>query len=442
MENTEHLAIHIPPTKKKRVVIVGGGFGGIKLAHKLDNKLFQIVMFDRHNYHTFQPLLYQVATAGLEPDSIAGPLRKIIDDNEDFYFRLSKVERIEPGKNLIHTLIGELYYDYLVLANGSKTNYFGNQEILKYAFPLKQLPQALDLRSHLLQTFERAVMTKDSKELQGLMTFVIVGGGPTGVEVAGALSELRKHVLPNDYPELDFSQMKIYLVEGLTRVLSGMSEKSGHKAESYLRNFGVEVQKLKRVKTYDGKKVVFEDGSELYAHTLIWAAGVKGNIIEGLKDGSIYRDRIIVDEHLKVKNYQNIFAIGDIAFLQTEENPSGLPMLAPVAIQQGELVAKNLNNIIKGKKIKGFQYKDKGSMATIGRNRAVVDLPKGIHFAGLFAWFVWMFVHLFSIIGFRNKIVVFSNWLFNYFTYDRSTRLIIRPFDRTEKIKKDEAMNT
>jgi NADH:ubiquinone reductase (H+-translocating) len=429
------IAMHIPETKKKRVVVIGGGFAGIEFTKKLNDKYFQVVMFDRHNYHTFQPLLYQVATAGLEPDSIAGPLRKLVNSHKDFYFRLSRVERINPERNTISTKIGELRYDYLVIANGSKTNYFGNEGILKNSFPLKQLPQALDLRSHMLQNFEKAVLTQDPDEIRSLMNFVIVGGGPTGVEVAGAISELKKHVLPRDYPELDFSDMRIYLVEGMPRLLNGMSEKSGQRAEKYLKEFGVIVMKNRIVKSYDGKTVLFDDGSQLQAQTVIWGAGVTGNLIEGLKEDSAFRNRIYVDEYNKVKGYDNIYAIGDISLMVNKENPNGLPMLAPVAIQQGRCLADNLNALLSGKKMKPFKYFDKGSMATVGRNRAVVDLPGNLRFGGLFAWFIWMFIHLVSIIGYRNKLVVFNNWVWNYFTYDRSTRLIIRPYIKAKVVK-------
>jgi NADH:ubiquinone reductase (H+-translocating) len=427
----DNLLISIPDNGKPRVVIIGGGFGGIELAKRLKGKGLQIVMFDRNNYHTFQPLLYQVATAGLEPDSIAGPLRKLFDDHDDdeFFFRLGTVDHINPETNNIETSIGHLHYDYLVIANGSRTNFFNNKELFDKAFPLKQVPHALDLRSHILQNFEKAVLISDEQEKKGLMTFVIVGGGPTGVELSGAFGELRTHVLPKDYPELDFNKMKIYLVEGSPKLLGTMSEQSSRKALDYVRNFGVDVLLNTVVTDYNGDVVTLSTGEKMHAQTVIWAAGVLGNLIKGLNPDIVTRNsRIKVDNFNRVEGYSNIFAIGDIAAMSVEEYPNGHPMVAPVAIQQGKLLGKNLVNFIKGKEMTPFKYKDKGSMATIGRNRAVVDLPNGIRFQGLFAWFVWMFVHLMSIVGFRAKAVVLANWIWNYFTYDRGTRLIIRPY--------------
>ena len=438
MQNNLNYSIRIPASTKKRIVIIGGGFGGIQLARGLKNKGFQVVLLDRHNYHTFQPLLYQVATAGLEPDSIAGPLRKLLKHYKDFYFRMALVNRIVPEKNVIDTTIGQLEYDYLVIAVGSKTNYFGQEERFDKAFPLKQIPQALDLRSQILQNFEKAIMTTDKEERQSLKNFVIVGGGPTGVEVAGALGELKMHVLPNDYKELDFEKMNIYLIEGMPRLLNGMSENASKKSHEFLKRFDVTVKLGTMVKAFDGKFVHLDDGMVIPSQTLVWAAGVTGNMIDGLPEEVITRGRIEVDEFNKVKGCDNIFAIGDIALQKNESFQNGYPMLAPVAMQQGKLLAKNLYNLNKGKDLMAFNYVDKGSMATIGRNKAVADLNR-IKFSGLLAWFVWMFVHLMSIIGFRNKLVVFSNWLWNYFTYDRGTRLIIRPFVRKpEKKKQDE----
>jgi len=420
--------IKIPDSPKKRIVIIGGGFGGLKLAKGLRKKNFQVVLFDRHNYHTFQPLLYQVATAGLEPDSIAGPLRKRLKNFKDFYFRMATVESIDPSRNSIITEIGDLTYDYLVIASGSLTNFFGDAELERHVFPLKQIPHALNLRSQILQSFEKAVLQSDPEEKQALMNFVIVGGGPTGVELAGALGELKLHVLPKDYPEINFKKMMIYLVEGLPRLLNGMSDRAGENAFEYLKRFDVQVLVDKKLKGYDGKTVILNDGMQIPASTLIWAAGVKGNVLQGLSGDAVFKSRIKVDEFCRVKGSHNIFAIGDVAFFPTESFPNGLPMLAPVAIQMGSLLAKNLVQIGDGREMKKFEYLDKGSMATIGRNRAVVDLPGGLRLKGFFAWWVWMFVHLLSIIGFRNKWIVLSNWIWNYFTFDRSTRLIIRPY--------------
>jgi len=426
--------IHIPESEKPRVVIIGGGFAGIQMVKQLRKKSFQIVLLDRHNYHTFQPLLYQVATAGLEPDSIAEPLRKALDSNRDFYFRMASLERVDPEQKVVHTNIGYLEYDYLVIACGSVTNYFGNKEIEKNTFPLKQIPQALDLRSHILQNFEKAVLMIDSEEQKEYMNIVIVGGGPTGVEVAGALGELKKNVLPKDYPELDLSKMEIILLEGRDHLLAGMDESLGEKAIKYLKKFGVEIILGKHLKGYDGNEAVLSDESIIRTQTVIWAAGVNGNVPNGFPESSVDYSRLLVDRYSKVVGCEDVFAIGDIAFMKSEEAPKGHPMLAQVAMQQGRLLASNLDRIQKDKDLVQFSYKDKGSMATIGRNKAVVQLPR-LKFGGFAAWVVWMFVHLFSIIGFRNKLVVFSNWVWNYFTYDRGIRLIIRPFIKRKAAK-------
>lgn len=428
MRTLENLNISVPKSDKPRIVIIGGGFAGINLAKKINMHDFQVVMLDRNNYHTFQPLLYQVATAGLEPDSIAGPLRQIMDSKHDFYFRMARVTKIYPEKNMLSTMVGDLEYDFLVIANGSKTNYFGNETLADNTFPMKQVPQALDLRSQLLQNFEKAVMTEDPDDLQSLMNIVIVGGGPTGVELAGALAELRKHVLPNDYKDLDFKKMGIYLVEGQGRVLASMSEKSSIKAARYLKNLGVNVIVNDLVSSYDDNKAYLKKGGVIASSTVIWAAGVQGNVIEGLPKNAIEKNRIIVDEYNKVKGINNIFAIGDIALMQTEENPHGYPMLAPVAIQQARHLAKNLKRMKNERALEKFTYIDKGTMATIGRNKAVVDLPGKIQFGGMVAWIIWMFVHIASITGFRNKLIIFANWVWNYITYDHGTRLIIRLF--------------
>lgn len=429
------VAMHIPDLHIPRVVIIGGGFAGLNLAKKLLGKGLQIVMLDRYNYHTFQPLLYQVATAGLEPGSIAGPLRKLFKEEENFFFRLALVRKIIPESNTIETSIGNLTYDYLVIATGAKTNYFGNEKIANFVFPMKQLPQALDLRSHILQNFEKATLVKDYDEKQSLMDFIIVGGGPTGVELAGALGELKLHVLPFDYPELDFRQMDIHLIDGNNRLLGGMSEVASKKALKYLEKFSVNVWLNTTVTDYDGREVTLSNGKKLISRTVIWAAGITGNLIEGIPKEAITRgNRILTNEYNQVVGFENIFAIGDIAFVKSEKYPNGHPQVAQVAIQQGKTLAKNLVSMIKKKgKMKPFKYKDLGSMATIGRNRAVVDLPKW-KFQGTFAWFVWLFVHLIAIAGFRNKIMILLSWFWNYFTYDRATRLIIRPFFR-EKMK-------
>lgn len=430
MLDTKEDMLRIPDSEKPRIVIIGGGFGGLKLVKNIDNKKFQVVMLDRYNYHTFQPLLYQVATAGLEPDSIAGPLRKIMKLNKNFYFRMATVSRIEPLENMVNTNIGSIRYDHLVIASGSKTNYFGNKDFEDKSFPLKQIPHALNLRSQILQNFEEAVLQEDSEEVQSLMNFVVVGGGPTGVEVSGALGELKMHVLPKDYPELNFKKMQIYLVEGQDRLLNGMHESLGEKAFKYLQRFDVNIYVDKIVKKYDGKTVVLNDGMTIPARTLVWAAGVNGNAPSGVNVKLTESGRFPVDEYNKVVGTENIYAIGDVAQMATKEFPNGHPMLAPVAMQQGELLAKNISRLQDQGNLKPFKYIDKGTMATVGRNRAVAELRGGVKFGGLMAWLLWMFVHLFLIVEFRNKIVIFGNWIWNYFTYDRGTRLIIRPFKR------------
>lgn len=434
MSNFDHLRLEVPESEKQRLVIIGGGFAGIQLIKSLRKSNYQIVLLDRHNYHTFQPLLYQVATAGLEPDSIAGALRQLFEDHKDFYFRMARVTGIDPEKKVIKTLIGELSYDLLVIANGSKTNYFGDQEMYSRTFPMKQIPQALDLRSHMLQNFEQTVLSNQPEEKDRLTNFVIVGGGPTGVEVAGALGELKKHVLPKDYPDINFDIMKLHLVDAGPRLLAGMSEKSSEKAVKYLKAFDVDVRLNTMLKSYDGKNVVLSDGTTIPAKTVIWAAGVTGNIMDGLPASSIKGGRIIVNEFNQVKGLQNIYAIGDIAGMYSEQLPKGHPMVAPVAVQQANNLAENIKRAKSGKSLKPFKYRDKGSMATVGRNKAVVDLPK-FHFGGFFAWLVWMFVHLMSIVGFRNRLVILMNWLWNYMTYDRGTRLIIRTFVRNKNYK-------
>ncbi len=416
-----------------RIVILGGGFAGINLIKRLNKQRYQIVLFDRNNYHTFQPLLYQVATAGLEPDSIADPLRKQLEPVKNFYFRMAEVFSVDPERKTISTEIGELDYDYLVVATGTKTNYFGNDSIMQNAFPLKQIPQALDLRSHLLQNFEAATISRDEQEIDSRMTIVVVGGGPTGVEVSGAIGELKKNVLPNDYPELDFKRMRIILLEGLGRLLNGMSDKSGEKSLEYLKKFEVDVRLNTMVKSYDGLKVTLDNGDIINTHTLIWAAGVQGNYPDGFPEDSINHGRLLVDEFNQVKGAKDVYAIGDISLMLSDEYPKGHPQVAQVAIQQGRHLAKNLKYALKDKPMEPFEYHDKGSMATIGRNKAVVDIGK-LKFGGFAAWIIWMFIHLVSLVGFRNKIIVLSNWIWNYFTYDKGTRLIIRRFVMKNKI--------
>ncbi len=423
--------MNIPQSGFPRVVIIGGGFAGINFARKIANKDVQVVLIDKRNYHTFQPLLYQVSSAGLEPDSIAYPLRKILKNHKNTFFRLAEVESINSEKNELITSIGNISYDYLVIATGTKTNYFGNESIETYGMPMKKVPQALNIRSLILQNFEQAAITHDKELRKALLNFVIVGGGPTGVELAGAIAELKNHILPRDYRDLIPADMQIYLLEGSSRVLPTMSEHASKKAAKFLSKLGVLVHCNTFVKNYDGKKVTTNSDLELQSETLIWAAGVTGNPVEGLQaDVLVDRaNRYKVNEYNQVEGYDTIFALGDISLMQTDDYPNGHPQVAQPAIQQGELLGKNLIKLIEGKPLKKFKYKDKGSMATVGRNKAVVDL-KRFRFAGFFAWFVWMFVHLMALVGFRNRMIVFFNWGYNYINFDKAARLIIRPFNK------------
>jgi NADH dehydrogenase len=423
--------MNIPHSDKKRVVIIGGGFAGLSIAKKLRNKNLQVVLLDKHNYHTFQPLLYQVATGGLEAGSIAYPIRKVIQEYKDFYFRLTSVKEIDTPNQKIISEIGDLHYDYLVIATGSKTNYFGNKEIERNSMSMKTIPQSLNIRSLILENFEQAVLTTNEADKNALINFVLVGAGPTGVELAGALAEMKRAILQKDYPDLDISKMEINLIQSGDRVLNTMSEKSSLAAENFLVDLGVIVHKNVRVTNYDGRTITTNSNLTFETATVIWTAGVQGAAIHGLDSKSLVErvERIRVNQFNQVVGYDNIFAIGDIASMESEKYPQGHPMMAQPALQQGALLGENLVKLLANKPMKPFEYNDKGSMATIGRNLAVVDLPK-YHFNGLFAWFVWMFVHLFSLIGFKNKAVVFLNWVYNYVRFDREGRLIVRPFKK------------
>lgn len=421
--------MNLPKTEKKRVVIIGGGFAGISLAKKLRKLNAQIVLIDRHNYHTFQPLLYQVSTGGLEPDSIAYPIRKILKRLKNFHFRLAEVNHIDPESSEVFTDIGNLHYDYLVIATGTRTNFFGNDDIRDHAMPMKSVPQSLNIRSYMLQNFERADDCEDLEERQALLNFCIIGAGPTGVELAGAFAELQRNVFPKDYRHLNIDEMEIHLFEGADRVLPPMSEHASNKAKKFLDEFGVNVHLNTIVKDYDGEVLTMGDGQTLRTKNFIWTAGVTGAALNGFDSGVLVEklNRYKVNHFNQIAGYENIFAIGDVAYMETEAYPKGHPQMAQPAIQQGELLAENLGLLLQDKKMKPFKYFNKGNMATIGRNRAVVDLPK-FSFGGFFAWFIWMFVHLMSLVGFRNKVVVFFNWVYNYINYDKAARLIVRPF--------------
>jgi NADH dehydrogenase len=422
---------NIPETNKKRIVIVGGGFGGLQLAQKLIHSDYQIVLIDKNNYHQFQPLFYQVATSGLEPSSISFPFRKIFQKSKNIIIRIAEVVQVIPDKNQLETTVGILSYDYLVIAIGTNTSYFGNTKIKEQAIPMKSVSEALALRNTILQNYEDALTVTDPEEKKRLMNIVVVGGGPTGVEVSGALAEIKNLIFPKDYPELDFRMMQIYLLEGSPNVLANFSEVASEKAKKYLLKLGVNLQLNARVKDYDGSTVFLDNGTKIQTNTLVWAAGVIGNKIQGLNDAVINKgNRILVDRYNKVISYENIFAIGDVAEMSEEAYPKGHPQVAQVAIQQGKLLAKNLEAIINKKTVQPFSYKDRGSMATVGRNLAVADL-KNIKFQGFFAWLVWMFVHLISIVGLKNRLLIFINWAWNYITYDQSLRLIIKPKIKT-----------
>ncbi|WP_185873714.1 NAD(P)/FAD-dependent oxidoreductase [Blattabacterium cuenoti] len=429
--------MNIPILKNiKRVVIIGAGFAGLQMAKKLKRKKFQIILIDKNNYHTFQPLLYQVATAGLEPDSIAHSIRKIIKNTKNFFFRLAKVHYINTKKQKIYTNVGELFYDYLIIATGSITNYFGNKNIEYYSFPMKSIPEALNLRSLILQNFESSLLTNNLKKKERLMNFVIVGGGPTGVELAGALAEMKKYILPYDYPDLDIQKkMNIYLLQASHRLLDGMSETSAKHAFKNLKDLGVIIWLDCLVKDYNGKIVSIDKNKIIESANMIWTAGVKGAIIKGFFKEDVKKHRILVNENLKSLKYNNIFAIGDIAYvINNKYYPHGHPMTAQPAIQQGNYLANYFNYFLeKNKKIKPFQYKNLGTMATIGRNKAVCDFTY-FKLKGFLAWIIWMFIHLISLVGFRNRVIALMNWVIQYFHYHKSVRLIIRPFYRKKKI--------
>jgi NADH dehydrogenase len=425
--------MNIPETKNPRIVVIGGGFAGISFINQIQNQKVQVVLVDRHNYHTFQPLLYQVSTAGLEPDSIAYPLRKIFRKNKDFHFRLGEVIRIDTTSKTIETSIGGISYDYLIIATGTRTNFFGNKSIEENSMPMKTIPQALDIRSLVLQNIEAADITDSETERKRLLNFVIAGAGPTGVELAGALAEFRKGILENDYPELDEEEMQVHLIEGSDRVLQPMSEFASKKAYDFLIKLGVKIHLNTFVKDFDGKTVVTES-QNFDTATFIWAAGVTGNPVPGIDGKSLVEkaNRYKVDSFNRIEGLQNVFALGDIALMATHDYPKGHPQVAQPAIQQGRRLGKNFKRMLAGKEMQPFSYFDKGTMATIGRNKAVCDI-KNFHIAGVFAWFLWMFVHLWFLVGFRNRVITFFNWTYSYIKYDRAARLIIRPFRKPLK---------
>jgi len=436
--------MNVPKSSVPRIVVIGGGFAGVSFIKKLRGQKVQIVLFDRHNYHTFQPLLYQVSTAGLEPDSIAYPLRKIFRKNLDFHFRLAEVEYIDTHNNTIDTSIGSLQYDYLIIATGTRTNFFGNASIAEYSMPMKTVPQALNIRSLILQNIEKADITVDQAERRQLLNFVIAGAGPTGVELAGALAEFRKGILENDYPQLEEEDMHVHLIEGQDRVLPPMSEKVSIKAQKFLENLGVQIHLETFISDYDGKTVTTKDGKKFDTATFIWAAGVTGAPVKGIDGEAMVKkaNRYSVDQFNKIKGLKNIYALGDVALMTSEEYPKGHPQVAQPAIQQGKNLGKNFRKMLDGHKMEPFKYLDKGTMATVGRNKAVVDIGK-MHFGGAFAWFLWMFVHLWFLVGFRNRVITFFNWTYSYINYDKAARLIIRPYKKSSpSLSKEKEPNT
>ncbi|HVW94893.1 MAG TPA: NAD(P)/FAD-dependent oxidoreductase [Mucilaginibacter sp.] len=423
---------------RPRVVIIGGGFGGLALAKGLKNAPVDILLLDKHNYHTFQPLLYQVAIGSIEADSIGFPIRRIFTRQNNFSFNLAEVQKINPDRNTIVTDIGEIHYDYLVIATGSDTNFFGNEEIAHFAMPMKNIPEALNLRSLILQNLEKALVTTDMREKFALMTFVVVGGGPTGVELSGALAEMRHLILGKDYHGLSKYDMRVYLVEGKDRLLAAMTSEASAAAKRFLTDGEVIIFNSAHVQSYDGFYLTIDNGKTIKTRNVLWAAGVKGEVPEGIPADIIGRgNRIQTDEINRVKGYQNLFAIGDVAAVITPETPQGHPGVAPAAIQQGECLAKNIAHLVKGEQTEPFRYVDKGTLATIGRNKAVADLGR-FHFQSFFAWLLWGLVHLLSLAGFSNKGIIFFSWFINYFNKNSDNRLVIRSFN-TETRRTNEA---
>lgn len=429
---------NIPQPNYKRVIIVGGGFAGLKLARSLFRSPYQIVLLDQNNYHQFQPLLYQVATAGLEPSAISFPFRRFLQKYERAHFRIAKLEKVIPDQNEIQTDIGSLEYDYLVLATGLKTNYFGMKDVEKNALPMKSVSDALLMRNTILHSYEKALNDENLQSRKAHLNIVVVGGGPTGVELAGALAEMKKFILPKDYPELDFNLMSIYLFEAGPGLLASMSEQSSEKAKIFLEKLGVIVRTDAMVKDYDGTHVILSDGTKHLTYNLIWTAGVTAGIFEGIPKSVIGKgNRIIVNEFNRVKNLENVFAIGDIAMMTTAKYENGHPQMAQAAMQQALNLGDNLKRLASGKSLVNFHYHDKGSLATIGRYLAVADLGK-FKFQGFFAWLLWSLVHVMSLIGVKNKLLVLMDWSWSYLTYDPALRLMIKPSEKRNKTANDD----
>ncbi len=419
------MPVNIPETAQKRIVIIGAGFGGLKLAQKLVGSGYQIVLIDKNNYHQFQPLFYQVASAGIEPSAILFPLRKIFQNQKDVYIRVAEVYSVDSHKKELQTSLDTVWYDYLVISSGVNSNFFGMKNMEEYAIPMKSASEAMALRNRLLQSFEKAVILRDQNERKALLNVIVVGGGPTGVEVAGAIAEMKKFVLYKDYPDLNFDVMQISLVEGSPALLGGMSKHASDKALFYLKRLGIKVFLNSRVTDFNGNTLIFSDGTSIETKTVIWAAGISGVVPSGFSNEVIGRgNRILVDQYNRIQGFEDIYAIGDVSLMSCYDYPNGHPQVAQVAIQQGKNLAMNFLSMKRNGSLRQFKYIDRGSMATIGRNRAVADLSF-IKFSGFIAWLTWMFVHLMAIVGVKNRLLIFINWMWNYMTYDQSLRLIL-----------------
>ncbi|RZJ69916.1 NAD(P)/FAD-dependent oxidoreductase [Flavobacterium sp.] len=417
---------------RKRIAIIGAGFAGLTLAQRLKKSDYDIWIFDKHNYHQFQPLMYQVATARLEPSSISFPLRKVFQKCKNVHVRKAVVENVDVAAKKLQTSIGDYSYDYLVIANGCETNYFGNKELAKHAYPMKSVPEAIQLRNRILQTFEDSITAKP-EQIDALLTFVVVGGGPTGVELAGALAEMKKNILPKDYPDQDFSKLTVYLLEGLPNLLNAMSDESHKYSRKYLEDLGVKVRTETLLDSYDGVTVTLKSGETIASENVIWAAGISGSKLDGIPEEAYTRgNRLVVNRQNELANLKDVYAIGDIAYMETNKFPKGHPQLAAVANEQADVLAKNFVRLSKGVMLKPFEYHDKGSMATIGKRKAVVDLPQ-FSFQGRLAWFTWMFVHLMLILSIKNRLLIFVNWAFSYFTNDSTLRVLMDTPDRKPK---------
>ena len=429
------MSVNIPETAKKRIVIIGAGFGGLKLAKKLVGSGFQIVLIDKNNYHQFQPLFYQVASSGIEPSSILFPLRKIFQKRKDVYIRVAEVHSVDTEKKELHTSLDVVWYDYLVIATGVNSNFFGMKNLEQYAIPMKSVSEAMYLRNRILSNLEKAVTLFEQfeDEKRALLNVVVVGGGPTGVEIAGAIAEMKNFVLPKDYPDLNLDLMQVSLLEGSPSLLANMSKHASEKSTFYLKRLGVNARVNTRVIDYDGETLRLGNGEIIKTKLVIWAAGISGVVPSGIPKEAVGRSsRMLVDEFSKVKGFEDIYAIGDASVMSTADYPNGHPQVAQVAIQQGTNLANNFRAIRKNAPLKAFKYIDRGSMATIGRNRAVADLPF-LKFSGFIAWLTWMFVHLMAIVGVKNRLLIFINWMWNYLTYDQSLRLILWAAKRNEK---------